>query len=37
MENKILAKVGEFTVTETEVNEMIAKLMQSSQNLNNPQ
>ena len=37
MDNKILAKVGEFTVTESDVNEMIAKFMQSGQNLNNPQ
>ena len=37
MDNKILARVGEFTVTESEVNEMIAQLMQSGQNLNNPQ
>ena len=37
MDNKILAKVGEFTVTESEVNEMVAQLMQSGQNLNNPQ
>ena len=37
MENKILAKVGELVVTEAEVNEMIARMMQSGQNLNNPQ
>lgn len=37
MENKILAKVGGLTVTESEVNEMIATLMQRGQNLDNPQ
>ena len=33
MENKILAKVGEFAVMESEVNEMVARMMQSGQNL----
>lgn len=37
MENKILAKVGELVVTESEVNEMVAKMMQTGQNLDNPQ
>ncbi len=37
MENKILAKVGGLAVTEAEVNEMIMRLMQSGQNLNNEQ
>ena len=37
MENKILAKVGELTVTESEVKEMVARMMQSGQNYDNPQ
>ena len=37
MDNKILARVGEFTVTESEVNGMVARMMQSGQNLDNPQ
>lgn len=37
MENKILAKVGGMDVTEAEVNEMIARLMQNGQNLDNAQ
>ena len=37
MENKILAKVGELVVTESEVSEMIARMMQNGQNLDNPQ
>lgn len=37
MENKILAKVGEFAVMESEVNEMVTRMMQSGQNLDNPQ
>ena len=37
MENKILAKVGELTVMESEVSEMVARMMQSGQNLDNPQ
>ena len=37
MENKILARVGELVVTESEVNEMVAKMMQTGQNLDNPQ
>ncbi len=37
MDNKVLAKVGTLTVTETEVNEMIAGLAARGQNLDNPQ
>jgi len=37
MENKILAKVGGLAITEAEVNEMIVRLMQSGQNLDNAQ
>lgn len=37
MENKVLAKVGGVDVTEAEVSEMVARLMQSGQNLDNPQ
>lgn len=37
MDNKILAKVGGLTVMESEVNEMVASLMQRGQNLDNPQ
>ena len=37
MENKILAKVGELAVMETEVNEMVARMTHSGQNLDNPQ
>ncbi len=37
MENKVLAQVGGVNVTEAEVNEMIARLMQSGQNLDNAQ
>ena len=37
MENKILAKVGGLAITETEVNEMIVRLMQNGQNLDNAQ
>lgn len=37
MEGKILARVGTYTVTENEVNEMIMSLMQRGQNLNTPE
>lgn len=37
MEGKVLAKVGNLTVTEDEVNEMIMSLMQRGQNLNTPE
>ena len=37
MEGKVLARVGTYTVTENEVNEMIMSLMQRGQNLNNPE
>ena len=37
MENKILAKVGGITVSESEVNEMIASLRQRGQNYDNAQ
>lgn len=37
MNNKILATVGTLTVTEAEVNEMIAALAQRGQNLDNKQ
>ena len=37
MENKILAKVGGLAVTEAEVNEMIMKMMQRGQSLDNAQ
>ncbi len=37
MDNKILAKVGGLTVMESEVNEMVAALMQRGQNADNPQ
>ncbi len=37
MAEKILATVGELTVTEAEVQEMIGALMQRGQNYNNPQ
>ena len=37
MDNKILAKIGGLEVKESEVNEMIARLMQSGQNLDNAQ
>ena len=35
MKNKVLAKVGNLTVTEAEVNSVISRLMQSGQNLDN--
>ncbi|MDO5479610.1 MAG: peptidylprolyl isomerase [Clostridia bacterium] len=37
MEGKVLARVGNLTVTEEEINEMIMSLMQRGQNLNNPE
>ena len=37
MENRILANVGGLTVSEAEVNEMIAAMIQKGQNLDNPQ
>lgn len=37
VDNKVLARVGSLTVTEAEVNEMIAALMTRGQNLDNPQ
>ncbi len=37
MEGKVLARVGNLTVTEDEVNEMIMSLMQRGQNLNTPE
>ena len=37
MQNKVLAKVGDLAVMESEVNEMIARMMQSGQNFDNAQ
>lgn len=37
MDNKILANVGGLAITESDVNEMLAGLMQRGQNLDNPQ
>lgn len=37
MENKILAKVGTITITQAEVDEMVASLSQRGQSFDNPQ